>query len=391
MTDRSPALDGFVAPGFERVAEAFAEAFETPETGAALCVLQHGWVVVDLWGGYADARTGRRWERDTASAVFSCTKGLMSILAARAVADGVLDYGRPVAEYWPEFAQAGKGGVLVSEVLAHRSGLSAPREPASRAQALDWDAMTALLAAQAPLWEPGTGHAYHALTHGWLVGELLRRVRGTGPAELVATELAEPLGASVHLGVPADSALDIAQMVVGEELARLTHEQRQAARPDRVDWGERALTLGGAFPLELVAPDEGFNAPAVRAAVIPGAGGIATARGLATVWSATVVETDGVRLLDAATLAAAVRPQSEGPMLLAGEPPWARWGMGFQLDSEARRYLGPTGFGHDGAGGQVGFADPTHGIGFAFLTDVMEASRDARATRIIDALRSVVG
>ncbi|PZQ88259.1 MAG: carboxylesterase [Leifsonia xyli] len=390
MTDAVTAIDGHVAPGFECVADAFREAFETPGTGAALAVLHDGIPVVELWGGVADARTLRPWREDTASVIFSCTKGLMSILAARAVAAGVLDYERPVAEYWPEFAAAGKAGVLVREVLAHRAGLSAPRVSVTREQALDWETMTTLLAAQEPLWEPGTGYAYHALTHGWLVGEVLRRAWGVVPGALLARELAEPLGARVLLGVPADAGLEIAQGVVGEELARLSRDQLAAGAEGGIDWGERSLTLGGAFPLALVAPDEGFNDPAVQAAVIPGAGGVATASGLATVWSATVRETRGVRLLDPDTLETALRPQSAGPAVLGGAPPWPRWGMGFQLDSEARRYLGPGSFGHDGAGGQVGFADREHGIGFAFLTNVLEATEDRRATRIIDALRSAL-
>lgn len=390
MTGMRPAIDGHVAPGFERVADAFREAFETPTTGAALAVFRGGEPVVDLWGGVADARTGRPWRRDTASVIFSCTKGLMSLLAARAVADGVLDYDRAVADYWPEFAEAGKGEVRVRELLAHRAGLSAPRETVTREQALDWETMTSLLAAQVPLWRPGSGHAYHALTHGWLVGELLRRVRGAMPGELVARELAEPLDACVRLGLPEDSGLDVAHHEVGDQLARLTREQLAAVEPGEVDWALRSMTLGDAFPLQLVGPDEGFNAPAVRAAQIPGAGAIATARGLAAVWSATVTETAGVRLLDDEVRAEAVLPQSEGPMVFGGAAPWPRWGAGFQLTSEARRYLGPASFGHDGAGGQVGFADPEHGVGFAFLTDVMEAAEDRRATRVVDALRDAL-
>lgn len=383
-------VSGFVAPGFEPVAQAFRDAFEVPETGAALAVFRRGAAVVDLWGGVADAARGAEWTRDTHTVVFSCTKGLMSILAARAVAAGALDYERPVADYWPEFAAAGKGGTLVRDVLAHRAGLSAPRADVDRATVLDWDAMTTLLAAQEPLWQPGTAHAYHALTHGWLVGELLRRATVVAPGELLARELAHPLDAQVLLGVPPDAGVAIAESVVGDGLARLTREQAEARVAGVVDWPERAMTLGGAFPRELVAPGEGFNHPAVRAAVIPGAGAVATARGLARVWSATVVETDGVRLLDDATVSRGVGVVSEGEPLFAGPPPWSRWGMGFQLDSAARRYLGPESFGHDGAGGQVAFADREHEVGFAFVTNRMEATEDRRATRIVDALRGVL-
>jgi CubicO group peptidase (beta-lactamase class C family) len=181
MTD----VHGHVAAGFEAVGDAYAAAFEgRPLMGAALAVRHRGELVVDLWGGIADDRDGSPWERDTASVVFSCTKGLMAILAARLVEEGRLDYDAPVAEYWPEFAQAGKSGVLVRHVLAHQSGLSAPRRPWTLTDALDWTRATTALAAQEPLWEPGAGHAYHALTHGWLVGERRAR-RPSAPGAVV--------------------------------------------------------------------------------------------------------------------------------------------------------------------------------------------------------------
>ena len=156
------------------------------------------------------------------------------------------------------------------------------------------------------------------------------------------------------------------------------------------DWGSRAGTLGGALPDALAGPDAGFNDPRLWEAQIPGAGGIADARSLARIWSATVCETFGIRLLDAPTLGLAVKPQSEGEPVFPSPPPWPRWGMGLQLDSEARRYLTPKGFGHDGAGGQVAFAEPDLGLGFAFVTNLMEGVGDTRATSIIDALRAIV-
>ena len=171
----SPVISGTVRPGFESVADAFRDAFVDEQMGAALCVFRHGEPVVDLWGGVADARDGRAWTDETISVIFSCTKGLMSILAARLVADGRLDYDAPVARYWPEFAASGKGDVRVRHLLTHQSGLSAPREDLRLEDILDWDAVTTLLAAQEPLWAPGTGYAYHA-HYPWLAR------RGAGPA-----------------------------------------------------------------------------------------------------------------------------------------------------------------------------------------------------------------
>ncbi|RKN10635.1 serine hydrolase domain-containing protein [Streptomyces radicis] len=388
----TPAVRGRVTPGFEAVRTAFEAAFDDGEDmGAALAIRHRGVPVVDLWGGVADARTGARWREDTASVIFSCTKGLMSIVAARLVQEGRLDYDARVAVYWPEFARAGKGSVTVGDILSHRAGLSAPRSPLSPADVLDWDAVTTALAGQEPLWEPGTAHAYHALTHGWLIGEVVRRVTGQGVGRHFAGTVADPLGADAWIGLPEPLHDRVAHLTVGPTLSRLVERQARARTPGVPDWPTLATTLGGAFPLELAGPGSGFNDPAVRTAEIPGAGGIATARALAAVWSATITETDGVRLLDDATLRSALEARSEGQPFFAAPGPWARWAMGFQLDSAARRYVTARGFGHDGAGGQVAFADPGAGVGFAFLTNRMEAGDDPRATRIVDALRSVLG
>jgi CubicO group peptidase (beta-lactamase class C family) len=246
-----------------------------------------------------------------------------------------------------------------------------------------------MLAAQEPLWQPGSGYTYHAITFGWLIGEVIRRVAGESVGSFFAHAVTGPLGADVWIGLPAAEQQRVAPSRVGPSLRALTEIQERDA-PEGIDCNARAMTLGGALPRELVADDAGFNLPAVRAAEIPGAGGIATARGLAAIWSATVTETDGVRLLDEPTLATALEVASEGMPVFEVPPPWPRWGMGFQLDSEARRYLTPASFGHDGAGGQVAFADPETGVGFAFVTNQMEAIDDVRATHIIDALREVL-
>lgn len=383
------AVQGVVAPGFEAVGEAFDAAFEgLPEMGAALAVRVDGQTVVDVWGGSADSRDGRPWERDTPSVVFSCTKGLMSILAARLVADGTLDLDRPLAEIWPDFAAQGKDRVSVGDALAHRAGVSAPRVDVTRAQLLDVDAMASLVAAQEPLWEPGAGWAYHALTHGWLSGEIVRRAGGV-TAQVAFAAMAEAVGGGAWLGMPAEIAASVAHLRVGPTLSALVERQAAERDPRAVDWLDRAMTLGGVLPATLVTDDDGFNADDVRAAVIPGAGAVATARAVAAMWSATVAETDGIRLLDDDTLDVVTRERTAGAPVFAAPAPWPRWAAGFQLDSAARRYLGPTSFGHDGAGGQVAFADRAARVGFAFVTNWMEAD-DPRATRIVDALRSLV-
>jgi len=387
----STTIHGTVAPGFESVLSAFEAAFaDKPDMGAALAVRHHGAEVVDLWGGVADEITREPWADDTLSVIFSCTKGLVSILAARLVQEGRLDYSARVTDYWPEFGAAGKGDVRVKDLLSHRSGVSAPRVALSASDILDWDLVVAELAAQEPLWEPGTGYAYHAITHGWLVGEVIRRITGRSVGEYFADTVSDPLRLDAWIGLPASLHDRVAHLQVGPTLAQLTRQLEEARTPGAIDWSNEAMTLGGAFTPELVTDTGGFNSPEVQAAEIPGAGGIATARSLAAIWSATIIETDGVRLLDDGVIDEATLVQTEGAPVWNVPGPWPRWGMGFQLDSEARRYLGPRGFGHDGAGGQCAFADPEFGIGFAFLTNQMEAIDDVRATGVVDALREAL-
>lgn len=379
---------GNAAPGFDAVRDAFWDAFDgQPQMGAALAIVQHGRLVVDLWGGIADRRTGAPWTDRTVSVIFSCTKGLTALMVARLVQEGRLSYDTPVIEIWPEFGAAGKDGATVRDLLAHRAGLSAPRQAMTIDDILDWERATTLLAGQRPLWTPGEGWAYHAITHGWLGGELVRRITGMSVGDYFRDTVARPLGADAWIGLPVEEASRVGYMWAGPSLVELTRQQERDQHEPGQEWLLRAMTLGGALPPDLVGDGQGFNDPRVQAAQIPGAGGIASARGLATIWASTVTEAHGVRLLDDTTLGMALAPQVDGPPVFDSPPPWPRWGMGFQLDSEARRYLSGSSFGHDGAGGQVAFADREHRLGFAFLTTAMEAVDD-RATRVIDALRA---
>jgi CubicO group peptidase (beta-lactamase class C family) len=392
VTEISTEISGDTKPGFERVADAFAATFAgLPDMGAALAVFVGGEPVVNLWGGFADQRAGQRWSERTASVVFSCTKGLVSIIAARLVEEGRLDYDVPVARYWPEFAAAGKERITVGDALSHRAGLSAPNDDFTPDDVVDWEVVTAALARQAPLWARGEGHAYHAITHGWIVGEVIRRVTGKSVGAVFAEMIARPLGAAAWIGLPDGEASRMAHLTVDPSLVRLWEEEREKAGPDGVNWPYRAMTLGRALPAELVTPDSGFNDPRLHAAEIPGAGGIATADALARIWSATVVPTDGVRLISDAVIRRATVVQSEGAPVFPAIGPFPRWGMGFQLDSEARRFLTGRGFGHAGAGGQLGFADPAYGVGFGFVTNYMQGPEDTRAGNIVDALRACLG
>lgn len=381
-------LNGFTSPGFEEVEKAFAEAFMgNPKMGASLAVFCEGEPVVNLWGGYSDKNGTEEWTDASLSVIFSCTKGVMSILLAHLVQEGKLEYGDKVARFWPEFAQNGKEDVTVAQLVSHRSGLSAFRESLKTTDILHWDAVTSKLAEQEPLWPPGSGHAYHAITHGWLAGEVIRRVSGVSPGNYLKQAFGPNLAQNTWIGLPEKELPRVAEMWAGQSLLSLVQEQKQQTNDPAANWQNKAMTLGGALPMELVGPGSGFNDPRILQAEIPGAGGVSTALDLAAIWSSTVVETNGCRILNDAILDQSLQPQSYGEQVWDAPPPWASWGMGFQLASPARTYLTQESFGHDGAGGQVSFADREKKLGFAFLTNQMEGPTDVRATNIIEALR----
>src|SRR6516165_5077110 len=196
-------IDGEIAAGYEPIREAFQANFDQHgELGAAFCLYKAGQKVVDLWGGVANAETGEAWDHDTLQLVFSTTKGATAICALRLVERGELNLDAPVAEYWPEFKAEGKELIPVRWLLTHRSGLPIIDRKMTPAEALDWQTVTAALAAEHPVWEPGTAHGYHALTYGWLVGEVVRRVDGRSLGQFFADEVATPLGIDFWIGLP---------------------------------------------------------------------------------------------------------------------------------------------------------------------------------------------
>jgi len=381
-------LSGTATPGFETITDAFGRTFDGyPDMGAALAIMVDGVTVVDLWGGYADARVERAWRDDTLSVIFSCTKGLLAITAARLVADRRLEYDAPVSRYWPEFAQAGKGAVTVRELLSHRAGLNAPVRDITRDEVVDWELMTDVLAEQAPLFTPGEHHMYHALTFGWLVGEVIARVTGQSVGAAFQTLVAAPLAAEAYIGLPPQLEPRVARLKVGASLDQWAQDQATDWADEPINWPQRGMTLGGALPVSL-ARDGGFNDPRLHAAEVPGAGGIATARALAAIWSSTVVATPTTTPLPTEVLNDALIVRTQGAPFFNEPAPYARWGSGFMLPSEARSFLSDASFGHDGAGGQVAFADREHHVGFAYITNQMEAG-DTRAADVIEALRNV--
>jgi len=377
-----PGVHGFVARGFEPVREEFARNFaERGEIGGACCVYLRGEPVVDLHGGIADAVTQRPWQADTLQLVFSATKGVTATCVLMLVERGAIDLDAPVARYWPEFAANGKSAIPVRWLLSHRAGLAAIEGTFTLDEALSWDPVVTALAAQAPLWEPGTRHGYHLRSYGWLLGELVRRVDGRTVGRFLADEIAGPLGLDLWIGLPAAQEPRVSRIVppappppdVQEMMARLF-------APDTV--------AGRAFsgPSNLFHYDDMWNRRALHAAELPSSNGIATARALARLYAALVGKVDGIRLLRPETVAAACTTQSEGGDAVLYLP--TRFGLGFMLPPALCPSAGGSAFGHPGAGGSLALGDRAHGVGFAYVMNRMSLATagDPRADRLVAAL-----
>jgi CubicO group peptidase (beta-lactamase class C family) len=363
-----PLVHGAFDPRFARVREAFAEQLAAPgELGAAVCIHCDGRSVVDLWGGWADAARTRPWERDTVATVFSSTKGLLALCAHRLADEGLLDFDAPVARYWPEFAQGGKAALPVGQLFDHSAGLAAVSKPLPSDALYDWDAMTAALAEQTPWWTPGTRHGYHALTFGWLVGELVRRVSGQTPRVYLRETLAGPLGADVQIGLAASDAPRAAEIVPAP--LPQPGEPNMMAEMLKNPTGVAAR----AFLNPLMSPNA-VNEEPWRRAEIPAANGFASARGLACIYGAAACGSqDGVRVLSPEGQRRAGAERRAGPDLVLMEM-FSRYGLGFMLGTEAEP-LGPNPlpFGHSGAGGSLGFADPAARLGFGYVMNKMQS------------------
>jgi len=379
---------GTVAPGFEVVRFAFEGVLDaSPLGGAAVAISIDGRPVVDLWGGSRSIRPSESWEEGTASVFFSMTKGLLALLVARLVEQGRIDLDAPVVRYWPEFGQAGKGAITVRQLMAHRAGLSYPVEDLTRDDLLAWDPVTAALAAQAPLWTPGTGHQYHALTLGWLVGEIVRRVTGETVGQAFARIVANPVGADAWIGLPEREQARVAVLAASEGFTAVVPE----GIPFRNEL-QRSLTLGGGLPDDIVGDGTGLNDPELQRAEIPAGLGIGTARSLAALWSSAIVDTADTTAIDPALLDNMTAPLSFGPPVFSVPMmPQEAWATGFNVPSDPMPMLGPSSFGHGGAGGQLSFADRDARLAFAFLTNDLQAVDDHRVAVLVRALHTALG
>ncbi|MCO1334247.1 beta-lactamase family protein [Microbulbifer sp. OS29] len=372
---------GFCAPGFEALYDAFAGNFrECGDTGAAFAVRQHGELICSLWAGSADRGAERPFTEDTLANVFSSSKGILAVLAMQQVAAGKLDLDRPVADYWPEFA-TGKASVTPRQLLCHRSGLVAFRERVKDNLIYDWQAACREVARSAPWWAPGSEQGYAPFLYGWSLGGLIERVAEKPLLELYREMLAKPLNLDGGFGANGHRSQRIADVSpLKQPLPELRENAiGRAIKEDR----KGPVAMAFSNPVSLMM---GTNSAEWRGALIPAANGHFSARDLAAVYGELAIEKS--EILPRHWVDEASREQSHGrDKVLQAE---VSFGCGFIRSSSAAdlRFGGPQGFGHPGAGGSVGFADPEHGLGLGYITTRLGQSlfMDRRAVGLVDVL-----
>jgi len=402
--------EGFAAPGFEPLREAFDRNFaQRGEVGASCSVYVDGELKADLWGGLADVITGQRWRADTVGLAYSVTKGATAILCCLLADRGELDLDVPVARYWPTFASHGKAGVSVRMILAHQAGLPVLDGRFTRGEILAYGVAARALAEQKPLWAPGTAFGYHALTYGWLLDEVVRRATGRTIQDLFSSEVAGPLGLDFFIGLPDGVEHRVAALVDDPLSGRPAAspdsslaeripdpELRRAIGVDRRVPGDlsslltRAMTVNGV----LRTPDaDEWNTPSIRRASLPAANGITNARSVARLYASCVAEVDGLRLLGEDMVTAATAERSAGRDRVTGLD--ARFGSGFMLPSAGVPMLSGSSFGHEGVGGALGFADRDARVGFGYVQNLLKTEMtggpDPRVAGLLAALRDVLG
>jgi CubicO group peptidase (beta-lactamase class C family) len=376
-------IHGTSADDYEAVRDAFAANFtERGEIGASVAVVAGGELVVNLWGGWADPGRKRPWQRDTLTNVWSTTKAMTSLCAHILMDRGELDPDAPVARYWPEFAAGGKDGITVRSVMCHQSGLTGITVPATVEDYYDWDKITGLLAAQEPLFPPGSTSGYQAITFGYLVGEVVRRIAGQSCGAFFRSEIARPLGADFHIGL------------AKRDLGRCS--ELQGVRPSEDEQAALAQAYANAAPAARAAllnpslTGDEANASEWRRAEIPAANGHGTALGLVTVFGTLADGSE--RLISAKTLQAARTGNGRHTDLVLGMP--VEFGLGFGLSGPERHFgPNPAAFGHDGFGGSAVGADPEAGVAFAYVMNRMGMNLvdDPRKMALINAVYRSLG
>ncbi|UFX45363.1 beta-lactamase family protein [Bradyrhizobium sp. 41S5] len=404
-------VNGVVEHGWERVADTFRANFkEGKDLGAACCVYVDGRAVVDLWGGLADRDGNRPWAKDTVALVASTTKGATAMCAHLLVQRGQLDLDAPVARYWPEFGAAGKEKMPVRYLLSHQAGLPYVDTPLTFEEACAWNPLVRALEVQKPLWTPGTEHLYHAMTFGFLVGEVVRRITGKSLGTFFAEEIARPLELSAWIGLPEEIEPRVARL----EVAPFPYDSPEDLVTDFARLMRLDPAVAGTLVKDVYGPGSAFmKAGAVggvtqenmhsrtyRAAEFPAANMFANAHSIARMYAATVSDVDGFRLLQPDTVAAMTVVQT-GRTRMHGVPPELlphtknlfNMSLGFwRATPPISPLLGPASFGHPGSGGSLGAADPESRVGFGYVTNLWAATLiDPRAIELASAIRKCLG
>lgn len=386
-------VQGYCNERFAEVGEEFRRNFsDRGELGASVAVRVGGETVVDLWGGFRDIDRSHPWVEDTICVTFSCTKGAVALCAHMLATDGELDFDAPVSRYWPEFAAAGKEGVLVRHLLSHQAGLPAVRTPLPPGALYDWHQMVEVLAAEEPFWRPGSTHGYHGITFGFLVGEVIRRVSGQTVGAFLRAEVAEPLGIDMALG------LDAGQH---DRVAHVNGPQPPSPGDPVSPYLVKAMTEPTSIQALMMANNGGYlvpeewDSPAALAAEIPATGVVANARAYAEMYGAVAHERRVGRVefseADIVRMGAVQSAATEDIVLFAP----GRWSLGFQkgavtpagIEPPARVVLSEDAFGHTGHGGSIGFADPVADLSFAYVMNQMDPDLglSAKGQSLVDA------
>jgi len=370
-----PPQGWFVAAGFEPVADAFQTNFvDDGEIGASFAAFSDGMPIVDIWGGIADRHSGRAWAADTMQIVFSGTKGLVATCLLLLIDRGLLELEAPIARYWPEFGARGKEAVKVREIVSHAARIPGLTVPVTWEEATDAKRMAELVASQPLSSDPRAEATYHALTFGWICGEMLRRIDGRDLGKFFAEEVADPLGLEIWIGLPEDLERRVArvELAPGWGTSPSFAPERLASDPLlRSVFGNPARYERQSFP---------WNERSWHAAEIPGANAIGTARSFAKLYSSLD------QLVDPKTAELAWRPLRTGPDTLLGKP--AAFSVGFELQTEAMPYgPAPIAFGHGGTGGSRHGRWVKEGIGFSYAMNLLrDDESDKRAARLLESL-----
>lgn len=379
VESRADRVSGFTDDRFAAVRDTFAASLASgADLGGSVAITIDGEPVVDLWGGWADEAHTRAWGRDTIVNVYSVTKTMAAMTALLLADRGELDVDAPVARYWPEFAANGKAGITVAQVMAHTSGLSGWKEPMAADDLYDWDKATALLAAQAPFWEPGTASGYHGVTHGFLIGEIVRRITGRSLGTVFRTEIAEPLGADFHIGLGPEHDARVA------DLTRPPPPQL----PPGVVPSDLLINIALNAPLRV----EATATRDWRAAEIPAANGHGNARAIATIHAvlANGGVSGGKRILSEAGCRLALTDRIEGIDLVLGVP--AHFGLGFGLPGAWLETPNPDSLFWCGWGGAFALIDMNARTSIAYAMNRMNAGTlvDPRALALAEAAWSAL-